>query len=70
MIPPGAKGLSLCEIHNTNWLCQLKGCVAVVQRVMGIEPHGLGRNASGAKYALLMGCIGLAQGMTATVRSG
>ena len=69
MIPPGVKGRSLCEIHNANWPFQLKGCVAVGQRVMDIEPHGLGVNASVATFALLMGRIGLAQGMTATVRS-
>ena len=69
MIPAGVKGRSLCEIHNANWPFQLKGCVAVGQRVMDIEPHGLGVNASVATFALLMGRIGLAQGMTATVRS-
>ena len=33
MIPPGVAGRSLCEIHNANWPFQLKGCVAVGQRV-------------------------------------
>jgi hypothetical protein len=69
MIPPGVAGRSLCEIHNANWPFQLMGCVAVGQRVMNIDPNGLGVNASVATFAMLMGRIGMTQGLTATVRS-
>jgi hypothetical protein len=69
MIPPGVAGRSLCEIHNANWPFQLRGCIAVGQRIMDIAPHGLGVNASVATFAMLMGHLGSTPGMTATIRS-
>jgi hypothetical protein len=69
MIPKKVRGRSLCEIHNANWPFQLKGCVAVGQKVMEISPHGLGVNASVATFAMLMARLGKTPGMTASIRS-
>jgi hypothetical protein len=69
MVPNGVAGRSLCEIHSANWPFQLRGCVAVGQRIMSMPPHGLGVNASTATFALLMGKVGKGAGLTATIRS-
>jgi hypothetical protein len=69
MMPAGVHGRSLCEIHNANWPFQLKGCVAVGNRVIDIEPHGRGVDASVATFSMLMGRLGSAMGLTATIRS-
>ena len=69
MIPAGVAGRSLCEIHVANWPFQLRGCVAVGQRIMTLPPHGLGVNASTATFAMLMGMVGKGTGLTATVTS-
>ena len=68
-VPAGVAGRSLCEIHNANWPFQLKGCVAVGQRLTDIEPHGLGVTSSVQTFGMLMGRLGLASAITATIRS-
>jgi hypothetical protein len=69
MIPAKVAGRSLCEIHNANWPFQLRGCIAVGQRILDIPPHGAGVNASVATFAMLMGRLGITPGWTATIRS-
>ncbi|VTU28673.1 hypothetical protein SRS16CHR_04313 [Variovorax sp. SRS16] len=69
MIPAGKHDRSLYEIHVANWPFQLRGCVAVGQRIVEMKPHGLGVNASTATFAMLMGKVGLEKGLTATIRS-
>lgn len=69
LIPAGRRGRSLCEIHAANWPYQLRGCVAVGQRILDIQPHGMGVSASIETVALLMGKIGLSSGLSASIRS-
>jgi hypothetical protein len=70
MIPAGATGRSLCEIHNANWPFQLKGCVAVGAHVMDMPPNGRGVNSSVATLATLMQRWGDRMNLTATITLG
>jgi len=69
MIPAGQSGRSLCEIHSANWPFQLKGCVAVGERLTDLAPHGLGVTASAATLQKLFARWGDRAGLSATIRS-
>ena len=68
MIPTGALGRSLCEIHNANWPFQLKGCIAVGSEIADLTPNGRGVTSSIPTYHGLIAKLGNRMGLTATIQ--
>jgi hypothetical protein len=67
LIPAGAFGRSLCEIHNANWPFQVKGCVAVGNVLTNIPPNGMGVTDSVHTFHELLLALGDRLGLTAEI---
>ena len=67
LVPAGASGRSLCEVHPANWPSQLKGCVAVGEVIADLPPNGTGITNSRATFSALENKWGDRTGLTALI---